>query len=134
MGYAVVLLGVVGFLAAVVLPYVGPRLPPESLYRLSSIRTFVGAVGLALYLFAGMVTLAWVAVSALRRPRGWHPQALVVIAIVWSATWLGWLLVEYDALGTHSVWYWVLFVSVAVVILGAVVVFMSSRTARSGGD
>ena len=131
-GYVVVLLGVVAFVGGCFLPYFDYRqsgVGSLSLYRLYTLS--LGGEGTSvsgvLILFAGVATLAWVAVAGIRGSGNWTRPALAAVAIAWSLTWIGTLL-GHTQLGAPRVFgYWVLVVAVGVVMIGTIVVWISPR-------
>jgi hypothetical protein len=140
LGYAVVLIGALGFVVGCFLPYADVGAQAEhsslSLYRLLSLReSALAATGSFLYLFTGVTAIALISLAALREPRAWTSPALVAASIVWSLTWIGILLGGYGFYTSLNAGYWLMLACVCVVVLGAALVFMSSRTRRAvGGD
>jgi hypothetical protein len=132
-GYAVVLLGVVGFVAGCFLPYLGGPVIPSvdtapSLYRLVSGgpgTTFERAAGV-LYLFVGAAIVGAIALWGIGRPRTWTPRALVAGVAVWTLTWVG-ILVSQSPFGSREFGYWVLLASLSVAAVGTIVVWVTSR-------
>ena len=131
-GYVVVLVGAAAFVVGCFLPYLQYRQPgigSVSLYRLYSV-TLGGegtSVGGALVLFAGTATLAWVAVAGLRGGEDWTRRALAAVVVAWSLTWIGSLL-NHSQFGVPRVaGYWILLLSVLVVLVGTILVWMPPR-------
>jgi hypothetical protein len=80
-----------------------------------------------LNLFAGVTIVAWVSIAGLRRHR-WAPTALLAVSAAWSLTWIGVLLnVSGFVVRSPLVGYWLILVSIGVVVTGAIVVWISSR-------
>jgi hypothetical protein len=137
-GYLLVLLGAIAFVGSCFLPYYDPGTLPIESPTWSLFRTMTfgrqGAIGIAggyLTLFAGVATVAWIAVAGLQEQRRWAPPALLAASIVWSLTWMGSLLSLPGFLGPVRFGYWLLLLSIGVVLVGAVAVWLSSRTANS---
>jgi hypothetical protein len=89
-------------------------------------------------LFAGVTIVAWVSIAGLRG-HPWAPTALLAVSAAWSLTWIGVLLnVSGFVVQSPLVGYWLIFVSIGVVVTGAIVVWISSRSnvsgSRSPGD
>jgi hypothetical protein len=136
-GYLVVLIGAMGFVVCCFLPYLDyqslPSQPgPPSLYRLIMLtsRTLAERAGGFAYLFAGVATLAWVAIAGIRGTRPWTPFALAAVTTAWSLTWIGTFIHQASILGPKEPGYWGLLVSIGVVVVGTVVVWVSSRPGR----
>jgi hypothetical protein len=136
-GYLVVLIGAVGFVVCCFLPYLNyqslPSQPgPPSLYRLIMLtsRTLAERAGGFAYLFAGVATLAWVAIAGIRGTRPWTPFALAAVTTAWSLTWIGTFIHQTSIVGPKEPGYWGLLVSIGVVVVGTVVVWVSSRPGR----
>jgi hypothetical protein len=131
-GYVVVLIGVVAFVVGCFLPYYEYAQSPlgsVSLYRLmmfppSGAEADVGAF---LFLFAGIATLAWVAIAGVRGSESWTRSALAAVTIAWSLTWIGTLLGAFQFATRRLLGYWVLFLGVGVVVIGAIMVWVSGR-------
>lgn len=134
-GYVVALMGVLGFVVGCFLPYAEVGAPAEhslSLYRLITMRvTALAAAGSHLYLFAGAATIALISLAALKKPRAWAFPALAAASIVWSLTWIGILLGGYGFYSSQNVGYWLMAVSIALVVLGTILVGFAVR-ARHG--
>jgi hypothetical protein len=135
-GYLLALLGAILFVGSCFLPYYDPgHLPIESpTWSLFRTMTFnrdsaIGSAGGFLTLFAGVATVAWISVAGLRGHRRWAPPALLAASIVWSLTWMGSLLSLPGFLGPVRFGYWLLLLSIGVVLAGAVGVWLSCRTA-----
>jgi hypothetical protein len=135
-GYLVVLLGAVAFVGSCFLPYYDPGTLPMGSPTWSLFRTMtfsrhsaLGQAGGYLTLFAGVATVAWIAGAGLLGHRRWAPPALLAAAIVWSLTWIGSLLSLPGFLGPVRFGYWFLLLSIGVVLVGAVGVWLSGRTA-----
>jgi hypothetical protein len=133
-GYIVVLIGLLGFAVSCFLPYLeavggGSR----SLYQLIIQRddahsAVLAAVGGLLNLLAGPATIALISLAALKKPRTWVFPALAAVSIVWSLTWVGILLNAYGFFSTTpGVGYWLIAFSIAVVVLGTILVGLSIR-------
>jgi hypothetical protein len=136
LAYAVVLIGVVGFVVSCFLPYAhvvgAPGGYSVSLYRLLTLGdATLAAAGGFLLLFAGAATIALISFVALMRPRAWALPALAAASIVWSLTSIGLLLGAYGFYSSMNVGYWLIVVSIAVVVLGTILVGFSVR-ARHG--
>jgi hypothetical protein len=136
-GYVVVLLGALGFVVSCFLPYLDYRfLPsqpgPPSLYRviMLSSRTPAEHAGGFAYLFAGVATVAAVAIAGIRGTRPWTPFALTAVTTAWSLTWIGTFIHQASIVGPKEPGYWGLLVSIVVVVVGTVVVWVSSRPGR----
>ena len=129
LGYAVVLIGALGFVVGCFLPYAEVGAPAEhspSLYRLLTMREHaLAATGSFLYLFTGVAAIALISLAALKQPRAWTPPALGAASIVWSLTWIGILLGGFGFYSSHNVGYWLMAISIAVVILGTIAVGLS---------
>jgi hypothetical protein len=134
-GYVVVLIGVVGFVVSCFLPYAEVGTPAGysiSLYRLLTLGDSpLAAAGSLLSVFAGAATIALISLAALKKPRDWVFPALAAASIVWSLTLIGLLLSALAFYSSQSVGYWLIVVSIAVVILGTILVGLSVR-ARHG--
>ena len=142
-GYAIVLVGVAGFVLSCFLPYsrFGPAngLPGSttSYYDLVTLgrRTLLQYVGGLLFLFGGAATAAWVAFTGLRH--GQHerrrmPSVLMAVTVAWSSVWIGLLssVISAGFLGAgYEVGYWSMLISVCVVIVGTIFVWVSARHA-----
>jgi hypothetical protein len=132
-GYVVVLLGAAAFVAGLFLPYfdysdISP-MRSASLYRLMMFGPGGPAadVGAFLNLFAGVATLAWIAIAGVRGSAGWTRPALAAVTIAWSLTWIGTLLGA-SGFGTpRLIGFWVLLLSVGVVMIGTIVVWVSAQ-------
>jgi hypothetical protein len=140
-GYLLVQLGAIAFVGSCFLPYYDPGTLPIESPTLSLFRTMTfgrqGAVGIAggyLTLFAGVTTVASISVAGLQGQRRWAPPALLAASIVWSLTWMGSLLSLPGFLGPVRFGYWFLLMSLGVVLVGAVAVWLSSRTATREPD
>ena len=140
LGYELIALGVVAFVAACFLPYYSVQGGPDgqyspSLYEVQTARqTGLGAFGGILFLFSGPAALAVAAFFGIRRPRGWTAISSVAIAAVWGLTWIGILLSGSSLFPPKEVGYWFLVIGVAVVAIGAVVVGITSRRAGVPDD
>ena len=135
-GYVVVLIGVLCFVVSCFLPYAevvgAPGGYSVSLYRLLTLGdTTLAAAGGFLLLFAGAATIALISSAALMRPRAWALPALAAASIVWSLTSIGLLLGAYGFYSSMNVGYWLIVVSIAVVVLGTISAGLSVR-ARGG--
>ena len=133
-GYAIVLLGVVGFVVGCFLPYLSGVIVAPGEDSVSLIRLFwipaegpFEQVGALLYLFAGAGTVGVIALWGIGRRRVWTPRALVAGAAAWTLTWIGVLINQEAAFGPYEVGYWVLLASMGVAIIGTVVVWVSAR-------
>jgi hypothetical protein len=87
----------------------------------------VASVGGVLSLFAGVATLAWVAIAGVRGTRDWTRPALAAVTIAWSLTWVGTLFSVSGSLPPLRMGYWVLLVSVGVIAIGTIMVWVSAR-------
>jgi hypothetical protein len=132
LGYVIVLIGVAAFVLSCFLPYT--QLLEQlsiSYYRLATMSRggTLQYVGGLLFLFGGTATVAWVALAGLRH--GQHerrrtPSILLAVTVAWSLSWIG-ILVSVSGGFGYEVGYWSMLVSVAVVIVGTVVVWHSGR-------
>jgi hypothetical protein len=134
-GYAVVLLGVLGFVVSCFLPYAevvgAPGGYSVSLYRLLTLGdATLAAAGGFLLLFAGAATIAVISFAALMRPRSGAFPALAAASIVWSLTSIGLVLGAYGFYSSMNVGYWLIVVSIAAVVLGTISVGSSVRARR----
>jgi hypothetical protein len=136
-GYMVILVGAVGFIVSCFLPFMTVGVPVDSgisLVRLSTAGPVgaVAAVGSVIHLFVGLVVLAWIAVVGIVRPRPWTAVALIAASIVWSLIQAGSLISWIGFYGPRdpAVGYWLILVSVLVVIAGTAMVWVSSRRAE----
>ena len=67
------------------------------------------------------------------RGHQWAPTALLAASAAWSLTWIGVLLnVSGFVVRSPLVGYWLIFVSIGVVVAGAIVVWISSRANMTG--
>jgi len=137
-GYVIVLVGAFAFVVSCFLPYFHladgtyPTSPSwGSFYRLEVLRpggTAFGHLGGFLFLFAGIATIASIALAGLSGARRWTSVALVAVAIAWSLTWIGTLLNFSQLLGpSRGVGYWLQLISVLVVAGGTIRVWSSVR-------
>ena len=131
-GYLVVLVGALAFVVGCFLPYFDYRqsaVGSVSLYRLytNSIGGQKTIVGGALVLFAGVATLAWVAIAGLRGSENWTRRALAAVVVAWSLTWIGALLTHAQFGVDRLAGYWVLLLSVLLVLIGTILVWMPPR-------
>jgi hypothetical protein len=86
-------------------------------------------VGGLLFLFGGAATVGWVALAGLRH--GHHerrrtPSILVAVTVAWSLSWIG-LLVNASGFYEDEVGFWSMLVSAGLVIVGTIVVWVSTR-------
>lgn len=138
-GYLGVLVGSAAFVASCFLPSYDPGILPMPLRSLSLFRLMMpfreselAMTGRFLNLFAGVTIVAWVSIAGLRGLR-WAPTALLAVSAAWSLTWIGVLLnVSGFVVRSPLVGYRLIFVSIGVVVTGAVVVWISSRSNLSG--
>lgn len=80
-----------------------------------------------LVLFAGAATLTWIALAGVRGSGSWTHEALAAVVIAWSLTWIG-TLIGHSRFGIpRLVGYWVLVLSVGLVLLGTILVWISPR-------
>jgi hypothetical protein len=131
-GYVVALVGVLGFAVSCFLPYAevvgAPARYSVSLYRLLTVGdSTLAAVGGFLLPFAGAATIALISLAALLRSRAWVLPALAAASIVWSLTSIGLLLGAYGFYPSVNVGYWLIVVSIALVVLGTILVGLSVR-------
>jgi hypothetical protein len=132
-GYALVLLGVVGFVVSCFLPFYGGTVlgASGSISLYDSVRlpgsSTVEALAARLYLFAGTGIVGVIAFLGIVRHRTWTPHALVAAVAVWTLTWLGVLVSQWGFL-QHEVGYWAALASLGVAIVGTTVVWVSSRS------
>jgi len=135
-GHAVVLLGAAAFVVGCFLPYYDYRpiaAGSMSLYRLTLFSPGDPATnwGGSLFLFAGVATVAWIAVAGIRGSGGWTRPALAAVTVAWSLTWFG-ILLGASGFGTpRVVGYWVLLLSLGVVVIGTILVWVSTRSDAS---
>jgi lysylphosphatidylglycerol synthetase-like protein (DUF2156 family) len=132
-GHIVVLVGVLGFVVSCFLPYAevvgAPGGYSVSLYRLLTLGdATLAAAGGFLLLFAGAATIALISLAALMKPRAWAFPALAAASIVWSLTSIGLLLGAFGLYSSMNVGYWLIVVSIAVVVLGTILEGLSVRT------
>ena len=133
-GYLGVLVGSAAFVASCFLPYYDPGTLPMPLRSVSLFRLMtsfreseLAMIGGFINLFAGVTIVAWVSIAGLRGLR-WSSTALLAVSAAWSLTWVGVLLnVSGFVVRSPLVGYWLIFVSIGVVVTGAVVVWISSR-------
>jgi hypothetical protein len=76
-------------------------------------------------MFGAIAIIGLAAASGLVRPRGWTAPALVGASIVWSLTWVGSLLGQIGLLDGLKVGFWLLLLSVLVVMTGAALLLLS---------
>ena len=133
-GSLVVVIGAVGFVASCFLPYSEYAAPPEvdrslSLFRLTTAipQSAAAKLGGYLHLFAGVVAIVIICVAGLRGARRWTAPALLGASIVWSVTWIGTLLTGSSFFPTLRFGFWLLLLSVLVVLAGAVMEVVSAR-------
>jgi hypothetical protein len=131
-GYVVALIGVLGFVVSCFLPYAevigAPGGYSVSLFRLLTLGdSTLAAVGGFLLPFAGAATIALISFAALMRSRAWALPALAAASIVWSLTSIGLLLGAYGFYSSLNVGYWLIVVSIALVVLGTILVGLSIR-------
>jgi len=136
LGYAMVLLGSVLFVASCFLPYYGFLSPAErtiSLYQQLTLGPYGGFSELStlLYLFGGVAPVSAVAVVALMRGERGPVLAYVLVGAVvaWSLTWIGSLL----RLGTFygvslNIGFWLQAVSIGVAVTGTILVGFGKRS------
>jgi hypothetical protein len=129
-GHIVVLDGVLGFVVSCFLPYAevvgAPGGYSVSLYRLLTLGdATLAAAGGFLLLFAGAGTIGLISLAALMKPRAWALLALAAASMVWSLTSIGLLLGAYGFYSSMSVGYWLTAVSIAVVVVGTILVGLS---------
>jgi hypothetical protein len=137
-GYVAVLVGSAAFVASF-LPYYEPGTLPMPLRSVSLFRLMtsfreseLAMIGGFINLFAGVTIVAWVSIAGLRGHR-WAPTALLAVSAAWSLTWIGVLLnVSGFVVRSPLVGYRLIFVSIGVVVTGAIVVWISSRANISG--
>lgn len=129
-GYVVLLIGAVAFVVGCFLPYYDYDVSPfsVSLYRAMMFNPggAEASAGAFLLLFAGVATLAWIAIAGVRGSGGWTRPTLAAVTIVWSLTWIG-ILLGASGFGARLVGYWVLLLSVGVVVIGTIMVWVSAR-------
>ena len=133
-GYVVVPVGLAGFVVGCFLPYsavigTGPGRATASLYRLVVLsgETILQTVGGLLYLFAGVATLAVIAVAGLVGGRRSTPVALAAVTVAWSLWELGILLFQSRFVSPSETGYWVLLISVLVVAASTIAVWVAAR-------
>jgi hypothetical protein len=136
-----VLLGAAAFVVGCFLPYIDPtgegvpagvEVAPRSMYRMMmTMRATAGEVlGALLSLFGGVAVLASIALLGVRRPRAWTVVVLIPTSVVWALQWIGSFLGPSELLERKGAGYWVMLVGVAVVLVGATMVWASSRGAQ----
>ena len=143
-GYLVVLLGVAGWVAGCFLP----------LYRIADFggdsttlykQVAFGSIGIklggALFLFGGIAAIEVISMIGILRHRRWSATVLAGAAIAWFLTSTGVLISVGSAFSRPPGWalavgYWCLWVSVACVLAGTVIVLNSSTrsSAEEDGD
>ena len=138
-GYVVALIGVLGFVVSCFLPYAevigAPGGYSVSLFRLLTLGdSALAAVGGVLLPFAGAATIALISFAALMRPHAWALPALAAASIVWSLTSIGLLLGAYGFYPSLNVGYWLIVVSIALVVLGTTLVGLSVRAGHGGSS
>jgi hypothetical protein len=138
LGYAMVLLGSVLFVASCFLPYfavLSLSVRTLSLYQQLTLGPYGGfsEVGTWLYLFGGVAPVAAVSVVALVREerRPVLPYVLAGAVVAWSLTWIGSLL----RLGTFDsvsleIGFWLQAVSIGVAVIGTILVVTRRRGAH----
>ena len=130
----IVLLGSAGFVATSFLPLeefkVGSTVT-YSLYQLSRQPpgNLVAHIGGILWLFTGVLTIASLSILGLRNPPfRWASASLAAAVIVWSTYWIGTLL-RTSAVAPSLAWgYWLVLLSMGVVVIGTVMVVMATRS------
>jgi hypothetical protein len=129
LGYAVVLIGALGFVVGCFLPYAEARTPHSwSLYRLLTTKDeAVAVVGAYLDLFAGAAVIALISLAAMKKPRTWAFPALAAASTVWSLTWIAFFLFGYGFYTSLNSGFWLMAFSVAVVVIGTILVGPSIR-------
>jgi hypothetical protein len=130
-GYALVLIGSIGFLISCFLPYssviseFGPR--SESLFRLTAIRdSIIATAGAYLHLFAGVSIVGVTAALGLKWRRGWARTGVIAAGVVWSVSWLGILIEQPGFFSDLKFGYWFLFACILLVLAGTIVVAASA--------
>ena len=100
-----------------------------SFYRLTTLGRgeLAASVGGVFFLFAGVATLAWVAIAGLRGSEGWTRPALAAVVIAWSLTWIGVLLGAPMVTTRRLLGYWVMLLGVGVVVIGTILAWVSAR-------
>jgi hypothetical protein len=133
-GSLVVLIGAVGFVASCFLPYTEYDAPAGvngtlSLFRLTTAipQSAAAKLGGYLHLFAGVVAIIVICIAGLRGARRWTAPALLGASIVWSVTWIGTLLTGSSFFSTLRFGFWLLLLTVLVVLAGAVTAVISTR-------
>jgi hypothetical protein len=131
-GYVVVLLGVVAFVVGCFLPYMSSRGSGAGSVSLSRLYTLsLGgrgtSLGGVLVLFAGTATVGWIAIMGLRGSEDWTRRALAAVVVAWSLTWFGALLNHSQFGAPRVAGYWVILLSVLVVLIGTILVWMPAR-------
>jgi hypothetical protein len=142
-GYVVVLVGAVTFVVGSFLPYWGSTMGGAagslSFFRLVVLPPFqradfdlvdlIANVGGFLYLFGGVATLAWIAIAGIRGSR-WTRSALAAVTVAWSLTWIGSLFANTRLAPSRRAGWWVLLLGVVVVVVGAIVIWISDHRAE----
>lgn len=139
-GYLVILAGAAGFVVSCFVPYYGGAVAGQGSGRTLSLfqQGWLGDsvardLGSLLFLFGGVATVAFLAIAGLARkgPRT-APTMLAATIVAWSLTWIGIMIRQATfGLGITLEWgYWVQALSVAVVVIGAILVMARAR-ARS---
>ena len=136
-GYGLVLVGAFGFAVGCFLPYFDPGVgEPLSLWGLYTIESSAAeTIGSVLILFTGSATLVGITLVGLLRRPPWTVTALISVSIVWSLMWIGNLVNSATRSNTEmAVAYWLMLVCIGLVLIGATVVTLSTRGARSSNE
>jgi hypothetical protein len=131
LGLAIVLIGAGGFLVGCFLPYSNAFLPGErslSFFRqMVALRSTLADLAGYVQLFVPVAIVGVTAGIGLLRPRLWTVPAAIAASTVWSLTWLGSLLSVIGFLGPLRYGFWFMVVSVVAVVVGAVLLVLSTR-------
>ena len=140
-GATVIVIAAAGFLVGCFLPYY--RFPASfpasvsanmnvSLYRLQTAvsdtaSTFLPRIGGVVFLFGGVIVVAWLAILGLVNDSDWTFGALAGATAIWSIEWIAVLLRTIGLATTPQIGYWLVLVSASVGLVGAILVVASSR-------
>ena len=142
-GYVVVLAGSFFFVVSCFLRYhhIGGFVPGShwaSLYRSFVLErtTALAHLGGFLYLFAGIATIASIALAGLIGAWKWTPVALIPVSVVWSLTRISSFLNDPAFFGNLGAGYWLQLTSILVVAGGTISVLaeVSREPATTSGD
>ena len=91
------------------------------------------SVGGVLFLFAGVTTVAWVAIAGVRGSGDWTRPALAAVASPGRSRGSGHSS-AHPCLGSPTAGYWVLLLGVGVVVVGTILVWVSDRADATKDD